>query len=598
MQITKIEIKNFRNHKDTEINLTENSVLVGKNNTGKTSILEALRFALDRSGRKRPVEDDFYTTEVFEAKTIQPIDIKLEFKETNTNRFSSNILDDFQGIWQYDETTNNEEPLRYIKLVYTCKYNAKSKETEIDKYFVNNENKKIEKLQVNKLRLSYFPFFYLDSLRDITKQINYKSSFWGELKKDIEYDDETRKKLQKEIDKINDLLLSHKNIDKLKTELSLLQKNINQSTGELYLQAFSKRNWELLDQLDIFIKNSNSNLGLPVSKHGSGTQNIATFLIFKAYINLLLPNIVDNQEAYPIIAIEEPEAHIHPQAQRELFDEIKKLNGQKIITTHSPFIAEQTKIYDYILLRNEGGVAKARKIPEFKKYLRGGLPPEAYEKNKTLTDREEHQIKRYALYKNSELFFSNLFILCEGDSERIFLEQIIPYHTGKTSGRLGISVISCDGKNYSAFLKIAKILKMNWLILSDGETETKQEIKNQVNNSGFNYEEAELDITFLPDGSDFEKYYIDFYGTETIENFIKLSFKENTFEKFISKFKSNLPDSDVFENYSTKDLFNKFIDKRGKPRMAEKLAQYIVEKELLVPEKIKLIIQNAVEKTK
>lgn len=445
MQITKIEIKNFRNHKETSIKLTDNTVLIGKNNTGKTSFLEAIRFALDRTGRKRPTEDDFYTTDIFNPQAINPIEIKLEFKETKKDRFSSNIIDDFQGIWQYDtETTDNEEPLRYVRLVYTCKYNSENKETEIDRYFENNEENKIEDnlLKVSKHRLSYFPFFYLDALRDIKQQINYKSSFWGDLKKEIEYDKKTQNKLQIQIDKINDLLLSHTDIDELKNELNLLQKNINQSTGELYLQAFSKRNWELLDQLDIFIRNSETNLGLPVSKHGSGTQNIATFLIFKAYINLLLPKIVKNTEAFPIIAIEEPEAHIHPQAQRELFEEIKKLKGQKIISTHSPFIAEQTDIYDFILLRNQNGIAKTQKIDKFKKYLPDGLPLIAYEKNKTLADHEEHLIKRYAQYKHPELFFSNLFILCEGDSEKMFLEQIIPYQKIKQSDNLEFQLLT------------------------------------------------------------------------------------------------------------------------------------------------------------
>ena len=600
MKITKIEIKNFRNHKETSIKLTENTVLIGKNNTGKTSFLEAIRFALDRTGRKRPTEDDFYTTDTFNPQAINPLEIKLEFKETKKDRFSSNIIDDFQGIWQYDtETTESEEPLRYIKLAYSCKYNSENKETEIDRYFENNEGNKIEDnlLKVSKQRLSYFPFFYLDALRDIKKQINYKSSFWGDLKKDIEYDEETQNKLQTQIDKINELLLSHTDINELKNELNLLQKNINQSTGELYLQAFSKRNWELLDQLDIFIRNSETNLGLPVSKHGSGTQNIATFLIFKAYINLLLPKIVENKEAFPIIAIEEPEAHIHPQAQRELFEEIKKLKGQKIISTHSPFIAEQTDIYDYILLRNQNGIAKAQKIDEFIKYLPDGLPSIAYKKNKTLADYEEHLIKRYAQYKHPELFFSNLFILCEGDSEKLFLEQIITYHKNKTIGQLGISVINCDGKNYSAFLKLANILKMNWIIFADGELDTKQEVKNQINNSGFNFENEESNVLFIPENFDFEKCYLDFYGTETIENFIKWAFKEDTFDKFIEKFKSNLSETDNIENYSKELLLNKFIDKIGKPRIAEKLAEYIIQEELEIPEIIRLLIEKAYCKT-
>jgi len=603
MYITKIEIYNFRNHKNTTVDFSKNTVLIGKNNAGKTSLLEALRFALDRTGKRLPVEDDFYTKDIFSPQNIEPITIKIEFKESPNERFSENILSDFNGIWLFDNSTKHlyETPLRFIKITYKCKYDFQTKETNVERYFENNEGKKIESkdLQVNESRTSYFPFFYLDALRNIHNEINHKKSFWGKLKKDIEYDETTQQELKTQIGIINDLLLGHKKIDVLKKELGLLQKNLNQSTGELYLQAFSKRNWELLDQLDIFIKSRGTDFGLPVSKHGSGTQNLATFIIFKAYINILLPELVDNEEAFPIIAIEEPEAHIHPQAQRELFEEISKLNGQKIISTHSPFIAEQAEIYDYIFLKNENGISTARKIKQFKTELKEGLPKEAYKANKYLSDHDEHLIKRYVQSKHPELFFSNLFILCEGDSEKILIENLFPYHIEKitekeniTVGKLGISVINCDGKNYSPFLKIAKELDLKWFIFSDGETDTMKEVKNQIQNAEFDYQQVKSNIIFLENNFDTEKYYIDFYGVDKIEEFINSNYKQS-YKNFIGNLKNNLNDKDEIKNYSKDVLFNKLIDSIGKPRIAEKLSEFIIEKKLDIPAKFKELIDNA-----
>ncbi|OQX98212.1 MAG: hypothetical protein B6I24_05940 [Bacteroidetes bacterium 4572_128] len=392
------------------------------------------------------------------------------------------------------------------------------------------------------------------------------------------------------------LLLTHPDINKLKEELKLLQKNLNQSTGDLYLQAFSKRNWELLDQLDIFVKNSNTNFALPISRHGSGTQNIATFLIFKAYINLLLKKVVSNPEAFPIIAIEEPEAHIHPQAQRELFGEIKELKGQKIISTHSIFIVEQTDIYDIVLLKNNQGISTAHQIPKFKKQLKPNLPAIAYEKNKTLNKKEESMIKRYVKYKQAEIFFSNLFILCEGDSEKLFLEQIIPYYKNKTIGQLGISVINCDGKNYTTFLKVAKLLEMNWIIFSDAEEDTKKEVKKQSKNVGFKEQKINENIIFLPKNADFEKLYIDFYGENIIKEFITEIFDKDIFQNFKNDAKEGLEKRNESKNYSEKELLNKFIDSKGKPHMAEKLANYIIKKKLEIPKVIKELIDKSYSK--
>lgn len=140
-------------------------------------------------------------------------------------------------------------------------------------------------------------------------------------------------------------------------------------------------------------------------------------------------------------------------------------------------------------------------------------------------------------------------------------------------------------------------MKMDWIIFSDGELGTQLEVKSQINNSGFNFEDKKSNVLFLPENFDFEKCYLDFYGSDKIEDFIKWVFKEDTFEKFTIKFKSHLSETDNIENYSKEQLLNKFIDKIGKPRTAEKLAGYIIQKELEIPEIICLLIEKAYSKT-
>ena len=60
MKISKIQIKNFRLLKDFSIDLEDElSLIIGKNNTGKTSILTALDKFLNQSGRRSITLDDF-----------------------------------------------------------------------------------------------------------------------------------------------------------------------------------------------------------------------------------------------------------------------------------------------------------------------------------------------------------------------------------------------------------------------------------------------------------------------------------------------------------------------------------------------------------
>jgi len=587
MYISKVEIHNFRSHKNTLIELSETNVLIGENNTGKTAFLDAINYAIGMR-KELPSEDDFYASEdKFDPKNSDPIRIILEFRETKDNRFSDNVLYLFDKAIQYDEEQYPEDPIKYIRMCYEVKYD-KERDRYVDgKYFVDLNNKKLPKDSVVKGdHSSFFPFFYLTTLRDINKEIKNKFSFWGKLKASIDYKDK-EKDIKKLIEQINNLLLKdNTTVNDLISKLKDLEKNIDISSDSLYLQAFSKRSWELLNELNIYLKTANSNLALPIAKHGMGTQNIAILLIFNAYLDILLPKIVDNKEATPIIGIEEPEAHIHPQAQRAIFRQISNIKGQKIISTHSPFIVDQASIYDYLVFNTKNGTTKIEKIPKYKKEFKFkyGFPDIAYKNNKYLTADEKLLIERYIQYRNAELFFSSLFILCEGDTEKVFLERIFPYRTDKTTGQLGISIISCEGQTYSPFLKVANkdAFNLNWLILSDAEIDTKERLKKTITNSGYEFTKVKEKIYYLPDGMDFEKYCINFYREEinkVIDNNFKLKY-----EKFCNQpDKSSLP---------KEELIHQFLDKI-KIRFSEQLALYIIKQELDIPDIIKNLIDKA-----
>lgn len=592
MYINKVEIHNFRSHKNTLIELYKTNILIGQNNTGKTAFLDAINYAIGMK-KEMPSEDDFYASEdKFDSKNSDPIRIILEFRETKDNRFSDNVLYIFDKAIQYDEEQCAEDPIKYIRMCYEVKYDKERDRYTYDKYFVDLNNKKLPKdSAVKGLHSSFFPFFYLTTLRDINKEIKNKFSFWGKLKASIDYKDR-EKDIKKLIEQINNLLLKdNTTVNDLISKLKELEKNINISSDSLYLQAFSKRSWELLDELNIYLKTANSNLALPIAKHGMGTQNIAILLIFNAYLDILLPKIVENKEATPIIGIEEPEAHIHPQAQRAVFQQISNMNGQKIISTHSPFIIDQASIYDYLVFNTENGTTKIEKIPKYKKKFKFkyGLPNIAYKNNKYLTADEKLLIERYIQYRNAELFFSSLFILCEGDTEKVFLERIFPYRTDKTPGQLGISIISCEGQTYSPFLKVASkdAFNLKWLILSDADRGTKEKLKNTIVNIGYEFTEVEEKIHYLPDGTDFEEYCINFYGEE-INKVIENNFKV-IYEKFC-----NQP---VNKEQSKEELINPFLD-TIKIKFSEQLALRVIEQKLDIPDIIKNLIDKAMREVK
>lgn len=55
---------------------------------------------------------------------------------------------------------------------------------------------------------------------------------------------------------------------------------------------------------------------------------------------------LENKALHPIVGAEEPEAHLHPNAQRTLFKQLSSSQGQIILSTHSPYLSAMAEIED------------------------------------------------------------------------------------------------------------------------------------------------------------------------------------------------------------------------------------------------------------
>src|SRR5690606_32854471 len=149
----------------------------------------------------------------------------------------------------------------------------------------------------------------------------------------------------------------------------------------------------------------------PMDYHGMGTRSWSSLLTLKAFVTLVNSAANKNNTAFfPIIALEEPEAHLHPNAQKKLYRQVSDMVGQKIISTHSPYIA---------------ATAGLNEIRSF--YKTGPTVQCGIVDSSLLGTEEERKIKRQVINTRGELFFSKLIILFEGETE----EQALPLFAEK-----------------------------------------------------------------------------------------------------------------------------------------------------------------------
>lgn len=336
MFLKSVYVKNFRSLHNIHIDLDESTILIGENNAGKTSFMDAIRIALNRVNGRYTFEDyDYYMdVQVLSPKDSDGIEIILIFQERTMGEWDGYIMDNLGEAVQFIE---GEPDLGAIIVKVSSIYNQATNEFESKGSFLNNKFEEIAGRVQAKLSTFYnlCPVFYLQALRNIKDTFSNRSPMWGKFLKKANIPQEKLLELQEGIKTLNkEIIENDTNLTKLVGTLEEVQKVLDFQGDDLVaINALPIKTWELLSKAQVVLNNA-SQVSFPLERHGQGTQSVTTILLFKAYIDILLAEL-NTANAEAILMIEEPEAHLHPQATQAIEKVIQELRCQKILTTHS-----------------------------------------------------------------------------------------------------------------------------------------------------------------------------------------------------------------------------------------------------------------------
>ena len=235
-----------------------------------------------------------------------------------------------------------------------------------------------------------------------------------------------------------------------------------------------------------------------------GTRSWASLLTVKAFSELLGDqHATEMKPFFPILSAEEPEAHLHPNAQRSLYRQLADSKGQVIVSTHSPYLAAIAKSEDLRCLRRDGNNVKILSLST--------IPPE-----------DQRRLQREVIHTRGEILFSNAIVLCEGETEEQALPQLFEKYFGSEAFRLGVnfSGVGGSGKKYLPFLTFARDFDVPVFIFSDGEASIVKALKETYEAVFGATDMANCPQITILDNTDFEGYLINNGFTVSLENAI------------------------------------------------------------------------------
>ena len=483
MKVFKIKIENYRLLKDFSIDLEDElSLVIGKNNTGKTSILSILEKFLDSSEKnkfyfddfnndfkdelKSLIEGDFITENDFISKGIK-LKLFIQYTESCNLKNVSKVMMDL-------DPENNFIVLGFEYLLRFEKYveiRADYKEFRAQEAKKQSENKNYKQKNIydflSKKHTDYFKIYQKSIEIDKDTLIVNDANYIDLKKESIRIDDiinfkyisARREVANKEIDKT---LSSQTSIIYEKTETSPEQNNAvekfkdrlsetDDQLSEIYVDLFKTiiekvgffggikpneseieiisnlQHRELLKGNTTVVYKHDEIFKLPEHYNGLGYMNLI-YMIFE--IEILVQEFKRKKDIKPadinLLFIEEPEAHTHPQMQYVFIKNIKALLKEGIQREDG----ENRKL-QYIITTHSSHIVADSDFDDIK-YLKKENSNSVIAKNlkdlKTKYEEETGQyqfLKQYLTISRAEIFFADKAILIEGDTERILIPAIM-----------------------------------------------------------------------------------------------------------------------------------------------------------------------------
>lgn len=467
MNLTDIKIENFRGIHSLHLPLDRLTVLIGENNTGKSTVLEAIRLVLTRGfGLRRDgrfTEYDFHLKDATATpQTADPISITLHFAEEQENEWPDAVIQQMSEVVQLDTTG-----LNHIWLQANGAFQAETGSFETKWAFLNSSGAELVLKNATPLNLisRFVPLFFLSALRDASLEFGQRGQFWSGFLKSIQLPDDQREKIEEMLREVNSSVIgANAGLTEVTKKIADAGRLVPlDSADPVVLEAIPTRVFDMVGNIQVHLKSSYG-AKLPLHRHGEGTQSLAVLMLFQAFAAANLAEAYA-PESEPILALEEPEAHLHPSAIRSLGSFLEKMAGQIIVTSHSGDLVSRVPVMALRRLHKRNGETKVGRV-----------------ESGFFSDRELQAIDYSIRLARGHYLFSRCWLLVEGESDFHLLPLLFEL-MGHSQDQVSFSVLEISQviDKGEPLIKFAKALGIQWFMMADGDNAGNDYV-NRANN--------------------------------------------------------------------------------------------------------------------
>lgn len=447
MKIEQVHVVNYRNFSDAVVNFSASTLIIGANDVGKTNLVHGIRLLLDKSFSERdiePSETDFHIRD--DGTQADDFSISICFNEVKEDA----VLSILKGHVSDDAKT----VFKIIGLRNSLDY----------KIFVGESESDLEEVS-GRYYLKYINLRYVNAQRNLHKFIETEKKHLLKISQNEIAGDEREadliqlSKIGRSLNIINERV---RKLNYVKDSTSLVNSELKKLAHtyhdyEVHLDSGSIQVQQFIDGLKL---NASTN-GSKMLLGGDGRNNQILLALWKAKSQ----REFDPDHEVVIYCIEEPEAHLHPHQQRKLANYlINELQGQTILTSHSPQITEQYTPDSIINIIKRGNSSYAAS---------NGC-------SDCISESWDSLGYRMSILP-AEAFFAKAVLLVEGPSEKLFYTELAK-SLNISLDYYNISILSVDGVQFEVYVNVLKALEVPWVIRTDNDvfkiTEKKEEKRN------------------------------------------------------------------------------------------------------------------------